>query len=414
MIARSVPNANAPDLVHRSIPTQPPLPPAWAEPLTRYLAMLTHERSASEHTLRAYRRELHDFAHFLAAPPSVLASPSALTHHHVEHYLAALYGRALARPSVARALAAIRAWCRWLAREELLPHNPASLVSTPRLPRRLPRVPSSGELNAALDSRELLARAAWPERDLLILELLYGCGLRNAELAALDLVSIDPGRALLRIRGKGRRERYVPFGLSVATALALYLPTRSAALSKARVTPGATNPDRPERSAAQPKDLQSSQTTPETPPYPSAATSADPSTVLSAHLAAALPASIPGPLLLPLSLAAYLRAAPDKSRESREAGKHFSTLASTTLPRLTTRSIGRILKALAMAAGLPSETHPHTLRHAFATHLLEEGADLRAIQELLGHRRLATTELYTHLTLGQVTAVYDQTHPRAR
>ena len=335
----------------KAIPPDP-VPGPWAEPLARFLATMQHERSASEHTLRAYRRELSDFARFAARSAT---NPAQLTHKQVQGFLVLLYDRGLAKPSVARALAAIRAWCRWLAREGVLSHNPAALVSTPRLPRRLPHVPTSDELMTAMDSTAAAAIAAWPERDSLILELLYGCGLRNAELASLDLDAIDAAGELLRVRGKGRKERYVPLGASVAQALTRYLPTRGAALAKAHLAP----PN-------------------------------DPATTLPALLAAGK-----GPLLLPLHVA------PNAAAQGR-------------VPRLTTRSIGRILKAMAIAGGLPAETHPHTLRHAFGTHLLEEGADLRAIQELLGHERLSTTQRYTQLTIGHVEAVYDRTHPRAK
>ena len=346
----------------------PALSESWAEPLARFLASLEHERSASAHTLRAYRRELTGFACFLEQTEK-LPAVSALTHRHVQRFLVLLYERGLAKASVARSLAALRSWCRWLAREGLLAHNPAALVSTPRLPRRLPHVPTSDELITAMDSPAAAQVAAWPERDALILELLYGCGLRNAELASLDLAAIDAAGELLRIRGKGRKERYVPFGASVARALARYLPTRSAALAKAHL-------------AAHLVDE-----------LPTAA--ALPQFFAGQSLAGQLLVGSKGPLLLPLHVAPH-------------------AAAQGAVPRLTTRSIGRILKAMAIAAGLPGETHPHTLRHAFGTHLLEEGADLRAIQELLGHERLSTTQRYTQLAIGHVEAVYDRTHPRAR
>lgn len=377
---------NQPSANRRAGKTPHPLDPTLAAPLHQFLAAMEHEQAASPHTLRAYRRELTDFALFLQSELH-LTDPAALTHTHVEQYLHHLYERALAKSSIARALAAIRTWCGTLARDGVLPHNPAALVSTPRVPRRLPRVPSAGELIAALDSPQAQFEAAWPERDTLILELLYGCGLRNAELAALDLSSIDAPGELLRVRGKGRKERYVPFGASVAEALTRYLPTRAALLTSAHLQESKSNlqsklagnkkysSDRKSR-AGHKSHL----------PLADNAAQATLSVLLTAN---------PGPLLLPLQLAPY----------ARRAGQ---------IPRLTTRSIGRILKAMAVAGGLPSETHPHTLRHAFGTHLLEEGADLRAIQELLGHERLSTTQRYTQLTLGQVAAVYDRTHPRAR
>ncbi len=341
----------------------------FSKPLERYLAMLAHERAASAHTLRAYRRELTSFALFLEH--AHLPALEALTYTHISAYMHVLYDRKLAKPSIARALAAIRSWCRELARAGVLAHNPAALVATPRLPHRLPHVPTASELIAAMDAPASAVVAAWPERDALILELLYGCGLRNAELAALDLPDFDAAGELLRVQGKGRKERYVPFGAAVARALGLYLPTRAAALARAHA-PSPAKALTPETVA--PANLPDSGGIPE----------------LAARLAAGS-----GPLLVPLQVAPH----------ARDSG---------AIPRLTTRSIGRILKTLAIAGGLPAETHPHTLRHAFGTHLLEEGADLRAIQELLGHERLSTTQRYTHLTLGQVAAVYDKTHPRAK
>jgi integrase/recombinase XerC len=352
---------------------QPPLSAVWAEPLARYLAALAHERGASPHTLRAYRRELQGFARF-ASVVMEAPSPSAITHQLVSEHMHSLYERGLSRISVARALASVRSWCQWLAREGVLESNPAALVNTPRLPKRLPRVPSAEELINAMDLTAAQAASAWPERDALILELLYGCGIRNAELCGLDLEAIDAAAEMLRVRGKGRKERYVPFGTSVAHALLRYLPTRTAALEDAHLIEVGSAPITAPIAIAN--------------PYPA----------LAAMLASATGSS-KGPLLIPM-----------------QAQAHAAGLLSgtSTIPRLTTRSVGRILKALAIAGGLPGETHPHTLRHAFGTHLLEDGADLRAIQELLGHQRLSTTQRYTQLTLGQVAAVYDRTHPRAK
>ncbi len=356
-----------------SAPAKVELGAAWTEPVERFLLSMTHERAASPHTLRAYRRELADFSAFLAQTLR-LQGPAELRQAHVQAFVGVLYERELARTSVARALAAVRSWCTWLAREGMLPQNPGALVATPKLPHRLPRVPTAGELIGAMDAPEAAAAAAWPERDALILELLYGCGLRAAELAGLDLASIDAAGALVRVLGKGRKERVVPLGLAAAAALERYLPTRAAVLARAGFGSAAQATARadfglPARELAQ--AVQPSQRL---------------LRLLESH---------PGPLLVPLQLGAHKR---------EGAG----------LPRLTTRSIGRILKTLAIAGGLPAETHPHTLRHAFGTHLLAEGADLRAIQELLGHARLSTTQRYTQLTIGEVAAVYDRTHPRAK
>jgi integrase/recombinase XerC len=184
--------------------------------------------------------------------------------------------------------------------------------------------------------------ASWPARDTAILELLYGCGIRNAELTGLNLEDIHWANEAILIRGKGQKERYVPLGDAAAQALRVYMAERSARLAAAG-------------------DMKSYAT----------------------------PA-----LFLNLQLRGL-------AKPGGEA-------------RLTTRSVGRIVKRIAILRGLSADVHPHTLRHAFGTHLLEEGADLRAIQELLGHERLSTTQRYTQLTTAKLTEVYDQTHPRAR
>jgi integrase/recombinase XerC len=296
-----------------------------------FLAVLAHERAVSPHTLRAYDRELHDFAAYVAKQLGASAAMRQIEHPLIRAYLGTLYSRGLSKASVARALAAVRSWFKWLARTGHVEQNAAALVATPKLPKHLPRVPTIEQMNRAVDS-VAEAAAAWPERDRVIFELLYGCGIRNAELVGLDLKDIHWSNDAILVRGKGRKERYVPLGDAAAEALRAYLPTRSSRLA--------------ERGTA-------------------------------------------GDALL-LSL------------RGKNAG------------RLTTRSVGRIVKRIALSQGLPSEVHPHTLRHAFGTHMLEEGADLRAIQELLGHERLSTTQRYTQLTVGQVAQVYDRTHPRAK
>ncbi|MGH9616584.1 MAG: tyrosine-type recombinase/integrase, partial [Acidobacteriaceae bacterium] len=298
------------------------------------------ERASSEHTTRAYRRELISFAAFLAKRCGSAVVPAQIEHPTIREYLGTLYEKNLSKPSVARALAAIRSWFGWLARNGHIEQNPARLVSTPKLPKHLPRVPGAEQMNQAFDSLD--AETAWPERDRVILELLYGCGIRNAELVGLNLEDIQWGNECLLVRGKGRKERYVPLGDAAAMAIHAYLPSRAQKLAS-----------RDEKLAGRDQ--------------PGRAPAAD-------------------ALLLNVRV--------------RGNG------------RLTTRSVGRIVKLLALSHGLAADVHPHTLRHAFGTHMLEEGADLRAIQEILGHARLSTTQRYTHLTSGQVAAVYDRTHPR--
>jgi integrase/recombinase XerC len=296
---------------------------ATEKTIARFLHSLAG-RNASSHTLRAYARDLAEFARFLGPETRW----KDVDHVRIRTFLSHLYDRKLSKTSVARALAAIRSLFRWMAREGLVTQNPAALVATPRLPKKLPRVPTIEEVNAVLD-QEMPETAAFPERDRLILEMLYGCGLRNAELAGMRLADIHSSNQTVLVRGKGKKERQVPYGDSAAAALAQYLPQRQKVLARHK------------RST---------------------------------------------PFLL-----VNLRGGP-----------------------LTTRSIRRIVKGIAVARGLSPEVHPHTLRHAFGTHLLEEGADLRAIQELLGHERLSTTQRYTQLSIQQVVSVYDKTHPRAK
>ncbi|HUA91789.1 MAG TPA: tyrosine recombinase [Terracidiphilus sp.] len=317
-----------------STATAPPTT-ALGELVVDYLRMLANERGASAHTLRAYQRELQGFAAWLRESHSDLAV-NAIEHTHIRAYLGTLYERGLSKASAARALASIRSWFKWLARARHIEQNAASLVSTPKLPKHLPRVPSIEQMNRVVDSVRDDA-ASWPARDRAILEMLYGCGIRNAELIGLNLGDIHWANEAVLVRGKGRKQRYVPLGDAAGQALRAYIAERSARLAAANA---------------------------ETPA-----------------------------LFLNLQL-----------RGVKSAGK----------ARLTTRSVGRIVKRIAILRGLSSDVHPHTLRHAFGTHLLEEGADLRAIQELLGHERLSTTQRYTQLTTAQLTQVYDRTHPRAK
>ena len=281
------------------------------------------ERNASRHTIKAYSGDLARFAAYAGS-----RGWKQIDHITVRSFLSQLYEKGLSKTSVARVLAAVRSLYRWLAREGVVEQNPAKLVATPKRPQKLPRVPTIEEMNSVLDG-QMPEVAAFPERDRLMLELLYGCGIRNSELTGINFDDVRLSAEAILIRGKGKKERYVPFGESARNALVAYLATRQKILSDTR------------------RNTQA--------------------------------------LLL-----------------NHRGG------------RLTTRSVGRIIKKIAVAKGLSPDVHPHTLRHAFGTHMLEEGADLRAIQELLGHERLATTQRYTQLSMKHVLQVYDQTHPRAK
>jgi integrase/recombinase XerC len=318
-----------------------------------YLHVLVNERGASAHTLRAYRRELDAFAKWIAAQYGKDQGPESIEHTHIRAYLGTLFDRGLSKASAARALAAIRSWFKWLARTGRLEQNAASLVATPKLPRHLPRVPSIEQMNRVVESVRADA-ASWPTRDTAILELLYGCGIRNAELTGLNLEDIHWANEAILIRGKGQKQRYVPLGDAAAQAIRAYLAERAARLAAGSEGQGLATPA----------------------------------------------------LFVNLQLRGLGKPAGQQS--GQQSGQPSGQA------RLTTRSVARIVKRIAILRGLSADVHPHTLRHAFGTHLLEEGADLRAIQELLGHERLSTTQRYTQLTTAQLTVVYDRTHPRAQ
>jgi integrase/recombinase XerC len=303
--------------------TQPATKRTTVERATDDFLRHLRESNASPHTIKAYTGDLDVFAAYIGT-----RGWKAIDHIAIRGFLSHLYDKGLSKTSVARALAAVRSLYRWLAQEGVVEQNPAKLVSTPRLAQKLPRVPTIEEVNSVLDGK-MPELASFPERDRLLLELLYGCGIRNSELVGINLGDISISNEAILIRGKGKKERFVPFGGSARQALAQYLPWRQGLLTTIKK-------------------------------------------------------STPALLI------------------NQRGG------------RLTTRSVGRIVKRIAIAKGLSPDVHPHTLRHAFGTHMLEEGADLRAIQELLGHERLATTQRYTHLSVKHVMNVYDQTHPRAK
>jgi integrase/recombinase XerC len=292
--------------------------------IRKFLDSLRGERNASAHTLRAYHNELNRFAEYLGPE----ARWKEIDHVTIRGFLSHLHGCSLSKVSVARALAALRSMYKWLAREGIVRQNPAKLVASPRLPKKLPRVPTTEEINGLLNS-EMPESAAFPERDRAIFELLYGCGLRNSELVGTELSDIEEANGLILIRGKGKKQRYVPLEGAAAEALIVYREARQRVLNAA----------------------------------------------------------------------------------NKNTRRLFINQRGGPL---TTRSVGRIVKKIAVSRGLPPDIHPHTLRHAFGTHMLTEGADLRAIQELLGHERLSTTQKYTQLSITHVMEVYDKTHPRAK
>src|SRR5271165_6881374 len=194
------------------------------------------ERNASAHTIKAYTGDLDNFAAYIGS-----RAWKTIDHIAIRGFLSHLYDKGLSKTSVARALAAVRSLYRWLAQEGVVEQNPAKLVSTPRLPKKLPRVPTVEEINAVLDG-EMPEVASFPERDRLLLELLYGCGIRNSELVGINLDDISLSNEAILIRGKGKKERFVPFGGSALAALSAYLPWRQQLLATLKKTRNKSTP----------------------------------------------------------------------------------------------------------------------------------------------------------------------------
>ena len=298
-----------------------PLPPE----LLRFDAHLEAEKRASLHTRRAYRADLGQYAAFLAEQGAAIAAASPA----LVRAFAARVAAAAGPATVARKLSAVRSLYRFLVREGLAEGNPARAVASPRRPKRLPAALPEEEVAALVEAPGAL-RDPLALRDRAFLELLYASGLRVSELTGLDVADVDLAQGLVRVLGKRRKERIVPFGGAAADALRRWLADGRPALAAA---PGAAR------------------------------------------------------------AALFL---------NHRGG------------RLTARSVARRISRWVLAAGLPRHVHPHVLRHSFATHLLGNGADLRGIQELLGHASLSTTQRSTHLDWKRLAEVYDRAHPRAK
>jgi integrase/recombinase XerC len=332
----------------------------------KYLEYLRSVRNSSPHTVLNYGKDLQQFAAYLSPPGVATPGVADITHQIIREYVGHLHSQKLEKSSIARKLASLRSFFKYCVREGLLKENPARLVPTPKLPKRIPSVLSAEEMNGFLNQLALdppqqpprpargprksqTSEPAGPHgrrlpheeelllrRDRAILELLYAAGLRVSELTGLNLSDMDRREKMLRVRGKGNKERIVPYGGKAQEALEAYWPIREQLLLQC-------NTGRRRSSPAQ-------------------------------------------------NDAVFLN----------YAGR-----------RLTQRSIGRIVKKYVRLANINWDLHPHSLRHAFATHLLADGADLRAIQELLGHQSLSTTQKYTHASIRQLMDIYDKAHPHA-
>jgi integrase/recombinase XerC len=327
----------------------------------KFLQYMRSVKNSSPHTILNYGKDLSQFLEYLSPPGARPPALPGINHTIIREFVGHLHDRGLEKSSIARKLAALRSFFKYCVREGLLKENPARLVPTPKLPKRIPSILSAEEINAflnqlaemgspATEGTQPLAkrgrRAAsavvkedglFLRRDRALLELLYAAGLRVSELTGLNLSDIDQKERVLRVRGKGNKERIVPYGSKAQEALDKYWRLREELLlQKSAARGGRRGP---------------------------------------AHIQAVF---------------------------LNYAGR-----------RLTQRSVGRLVKKYVRLANMNWDLHPHSLRHAFATHLLADGADLRAIQELLGHQSLSTTQKYTHASIRQLMEIYDKSHPHA-
>jgi integrase/recombinase XerC len=316
------------------------------EAIDKFVHYLRYERNASPGTIREYRRDLQQFQEFLTPPGEKTMRLGQIDHHVVREYVNWMYDRRLEKASVARRLSSVRTFFQFCVRHKLTEKNPARLVSAPKLPKRVPQVLTASELNRFLDElgsrgeqsrrrRRLTAESEQDSRILLqrdraILELLYASGLRVSEIVGINVGNLDRQGQMVRVLGKGRKERVVPFGSKASAALEAYWPVRDELLAHARVKPD-----------------------------------------------------------------------------------HEAVFVNHRGGRLTTRSVHMLVRKYARLASVNWDLHPHSFRHAFATHLLADGADLRVIQELLGHVSLSTTQRYTQASIRQLMDVYDKAHPHA-
>jgi len=317
--------------------------------LKAFLQYLALNRNASAHTVRAYDSDLSQFLAHAAAGASIKVrdlAPKQLDRLALRGFLGDLHKQGLARATAARKLAAARTFLRFLRREGLIDDDPGALIATPKREVRMPAHLSEGEMSALIDAPA--GSDALTARDRAILELFYASGLRLSELAGLDIDDMNLSAKMVRVLGKGGKERIVPFNASAARALKAYLGERDALVN------GQGGPEGRDRRHG-------------------------------------------------------------RGRQERKHGRLREPLfLNFRGGRLTTRSIDRVVRRYVAASNTRSGISPHALRHSFATHLLQRGADLRVIQELLGHARLSTTQRYTHVNAAQLLEVYKKSHPRAK
>jgi integrase/recombinase XerC len=314
----------------------------------QFLRYLNVEKNASELTIKSYREDLIDLADFLSDEGTRTVAAASVTPSDLRTYVAALHDAGYAKSSIARKLASLRSFYRFAQRQSIADSNPAKPLRNPRGTRKLPHFLTGDEIDALLKAPESNDPSGM--RDRAILETMYSAGLRVSEVVALNDGDIEFADGVIRIRGKGRKERLGSLGKYATEALKSYLQVRSQISATARPSKAAT------RSVTNPSGKSTSK---------------------------------------------------DNPRDAATFVNKFGT-------RLTTRSVGRMLEKYILQCGLDGRTSPHTLRHSFATHLLNAGADIRSVQELLGHKSLVTTQIYTHVTTSNLIETYNRAHPRAK
>jgi integrase/recombinase XerC len=296
--------------------------------IAQFLRYLATERNASDLTIKAYREDLFGLIEWLETTYGTIPRPDALSPQELRSYQAALQEAGYARTTIARKLASLRSFYRFAIRQGIATENPAKPLRNPRQQRKLPLVLSTAEIGRLLSAPPANETAGL--RDRAILETMYSAGLRVSELVALRDGDLDESEQIVRVRGKGRKERISPLGSYAIKAIKRYRQQRT------------------------------------------------------------------------------------RHPQTESLGRHASVFVNRFGRILTTRSVGRMLEKHIATVGLDSRISPHSLRHSFATHLLDRGADIRSVQELLGHKSLATTQIYTHVSTANLRQVYELAHPRAR
>jgi integrase/recombinase XerC len=364
------------------------LPENLKEHLKAFLAFLALNRNVSEHTVRAYDSDLTQFLAYIASSSGrkrIDLQPDDIDYQSMRGFLGDLHARGNSRSSAARKVSAVRTFARYLRREGVLEGDPGALVGSPKREQKIPHHLGVSEMDRLLETPDLTNPLG--RRDRAILELFYASGLRLSELVGLDLQDVNLATRMVRVLGKGRKERIVPFNRSAADALKTYLRDREALASGAVFE---------QMKAARRK--------------PASDDAAAPA-VSAAAMRSDRGSSMRGPRPGARQVAA---AAPPKAiKRSRRRDDGEPLFVNYRGGRLTARSVHRLVTRYVARCSLRFGISPHALRHSFATHLLQAGADLRAIQELLGHVQLSTTQRYTHVNVAQLMDVYKKAHPRA-